>query len=515
MLSRLSFAVLVLVILFVTVKRSKPTEIRQPDRNKPAKEPPAEGGDSVTVQIVQADKPTSPPAKTSMHIDAAASANACDQGDTFWATGSWGRVTNVSSSCWVYPNPYSFAIECDADGLSPRGMSFVLEFHAHLALKELACTNCKHLKAPLPANLVTFAPYAVPAKNADAAGVTPLKAYVVKIGRAACIKGSGTYNHSCVVMVDARVSLTPAIAKLPEVCFVSIGDWGTPNEDMLKVAAMLASLARKKILKFIFSTGDNFYPTGVNTLQDPHWQLTFELPFASQYLQNIRWYICAGNHDQWGLVSQLEYGNDHPRWHFPRRTYGDSIPLYRNPQCGTNESIDLYVLNSAGKSQDKQVDDINDFYEIRQKTIAAARKEGGGGVGRDWRFVINHEPMYSGGMHGQAQRNKRLRERFLPPIMNNKVHAYFNGDDHFLEVHRAAGTDYFVSGAGGGSKRYPTERIPETVWMMPDDISKDISMVGIVLHCLQGGVMLSSLIDETGKVHYVHATHFATSQWPG
>ncbi len=505
MLSKISFAVLVLVILFITIKRSKPTEILQSDRgNLPATGPAP--NEETTVDDIEQIVIISPPA---VQLPAASSANTCDEGDDFWATGSWGRIGNVSSSCWVYPNPYSFAIECDAGGLSSRGMTFLLEIHAHLVVKELACTNCKHLPKPLHAGLVTFlAKAASPPKAASdrtraegSVASTPLSTYTVKVKPSACLKGSGTYNHSCIVMIDARVSLAPSVDKLPEVCFLSIGDWGTANPDMLAVAAMMSNLARKTLLKFIFSTGDNFYPTGVMTLQDPHWQETFELPFASLYLQNIRWYICAGNHDQWGLPSQLEYGIDHPRWYFPSRTYSDSIPLYRNAKCTTDEKIDLFVLNSAGKSADKQVDDMTTFFSVKKQQLAANAKKGS--AARNWRFVINHEPMYSGGMHGQAKRNDGLRTRYLEPIFDSKIHAYFGGDDHFLEVHRATGTDFFVSGGGAGGRRYPTVRIPETVWALSE-------VTGIMLHCVQGGTMRTSLIDEKGKVHYAHNTHFSS-----
>ena len=532
---KIAFGVLVVIVLFFVARRP-PSSTRtaladQPGIGPVALEPPSSGSvseatlsdppASVPKALPPQKKPSAPQSGRDLWpvVESPPEpmpSDKCDQGQTFYATGSWGRVTNVSSRCWAFPTPDSFAVECDADTLRATGVSFSLELHADLILKELKCVNCKHLPSPAEqAKLVT-------AKQLQQGGgsvkenedgressqrgpkATLVNTYAVNIGKKACAKGSGTFPHSCVIKIDALVSLGSGVQKPPEVCFVSIGDWGSPTKEMLDVAAMLAKLSKRKLLKFIVSTGDNFYPTGVQTLQDPHWQQTFELPYASQYLQNIRWYMCAGNHDQWGLQSQLVYGEDHPRWYFPKLFYGDSIPLFRHPQCSSSETIEVFVLNSSGKHSDKQIDELEEFFATTSKRVGDRGRMAD--APRHWRMIVNHEPMFSGGMHGQSQRNTNLREKFLPVITSNKVHAYFNGDDHFLEIHSANGTDFFVSGAGGGGSRYPTIRLPQTAWMMP---SSDVGVRGVMLHCMQGGTMQTSLIDETGSVLHEHRTKFS------
>ncbi len=497
----MAFAVLVCVVLFVATRRTSSVSV---STGEPVAEAPS----------VQTEQPLlpPPPQKGLLSAEAGPSAETCDKDREYWATGSWGRVSNISSRCWSYITTDSFAVECDADGMRSPTITFTLEMHQDLIIKRLVCVSCHEYMTPVPDKLISFSaveqskfiPNASIGK-AKRVPPTPLRKYTVKISRKACVKGSGSYNHSCAVRLDALVTLAENAENLPEVCFVTIGDWGTATPDMLEVAAMLSNLARDKLLKFVVSTGDNFYPTGVQTLQDPHWQQTFELPFASQYLQNIRWYICAGNHDQWGVSSQLEYGEDHRRWYFPSLIYGDSIPLYRNPKCGSTDSIEMFVLNSAGKSTEKQVLEMKEFFSKR----LSAEPQNGKPSPRKWRFVVNHEPIFSGGMHGQANRNKKIRESYLDPIIESRVHAYFNGDDHFLEVHRSLGTDFFVSGGGGGSKRYPTIKIPETVWMMPNS---DEGICGVMLHCLRGGEMTTSLVNERGDIQYVHKTNFV-SKW--
>ena len=70
---------------------------------------------------------------------------------------------------------------------------------------------------------------------------------------------------------------------------------------------------------FVISVGDNFYENGVASLQDPHWQQSFEHVYAAKSLQ-VPWYVVLGNHDYRGNVdAQLDYGKTHPRWNMPAR----------------------------------------------------------------------------------------------------------------------------------------------------------------------------------------------------
>ena len=86
---------------------------------------------------------------------------------------------------------------------------------------------------------------------------------------------------------------------------------------------------------------------------------------------------------------------------------------------------------------------------------------GGGGRGggeesgaavRHWRVVFGHAPLLSAGTsHGT---NAEMVAALMPLFRDGKVHAYFNGHDHSLQHLmdvNASGTNFFVSGAGGGA----------------------------------------------------------------
>ena len=68
-----------------------------------------------------------------------------------------------------------------------------------------------------------------------------------------------------------------------------------------------------------------------------------------------------------------------------------------------------------------------------------------------WKIVIGHHPIYSGGGHGDTP---ELIEKILPLLHEHKVQAYFNGHDHDLQHLVAGGLNLFDSGAG--SQHTPT-----------------------------------------------------------
>src|SRR5471032_1714090 len=59
--------------------------------------------------------------------------------------------------------------------------------------------------------------------------------------------------------------------------FAIIGDWGRRGRpDQVQVAAQMALACKNAGAGFVVSVGDNFYENGVTSLEDTHWQQTFE-----------------------------------------------------------------------------------------------------------------------------------------------------------------------------------------------------------------------------------------------
>lgn len=56
--------------------------------------------------------------------------------------------------------------------------------------------------------------------------------------------------------------------------FVSLGDWGSPDDEQSSVAKQLVVIASSANISFVLSLGDNFYEDGVSSDTDPQWETT-------------------------------------------------------------------------------------------------------------------------------------------------------------------------------------------------------------------------------------------------
>lgn len=393
------------------------------------------------------------------------------QGLLQWANGSWMRVVTAPTGCEPFPAVRSVAVACpSASNLCSTGeATLVIQVAEGLTPVEGRSSRCR-------------------VKSIAASSVSMRHFEVVLTGCNCSDRGgqsspdsAATFGSTAVEHVDFLLK-TDIGALPPPVCFASIGDWGAPHEPMLKVAAALSSFAEKNMYKFIISTGDNFYPTGVKSASDGQFQKAFEQPFKAPALRNVRWFISLGNHDQWGWSGQVEYGKTHARWYLPAKSYWSRVPLSGGVEA------EIITLDTYGRDLKRQL-------ALLQQRLESASTDS-----NILKIVLNHAPIFSGSMHGQQPGTKQLRAQLKPIIDKYRAHMYLNGDDHTLEVHRSQSTDYFVTGAGGGSAKYTSSKLPETQWYAAGGVW------GFMHHCFDGKVVRTTLIDEAGKELYTHET---------
>ncbi|CUE82493.1 tartrate-resistant acid phosphatase type 5, putative [Bodo saltans] len=487
----------------------------------------------------------------------------------YWAYGSWGRVVATSSACWAYPTVDSFAMECKRKLLPPTVL-MRLEYLNTLDIVRTLCVTCsKRQRAErrvviddidsldtattgkgnqssgsgggivrvMSTSEAKLYPPGAKVSDSESStfrvrdGVIPVVATrtsSIAIDSQESCKRAGTFPNTCIIAIDVMFRVRPSSSKRqsqpssqqqspssassskqqqkksstgptpPEVCFITIGDWGGDIPEKRWVAETLTKIVQRRMVKFIISTGDNFYPTGVQSVNDKLFLDIFEKPYRDVGLQRIRWFIIAGNHDQWGLPPQKEYSLEHPRWYFPSFHYNESIPLYRDVRKSSRETIELAVLNTAGREMWQQCDMLDDFFAHVEERHGGYLHD----MSRHWRMVANHEPLYSGVFFFF----------FLPYMQQSLVHAYFNGDDHFLEVHRSQGTDYFVSGAGGGTAMYyVVEETPKTAKFQLKAATHE-TITGFMLHCIKDDVMITTLVDgATGEAVFIYKTKYVVN----
>lgn len=229
--------------------------------------------------------------------------------------------------------------------------------------------------------------------------------------------------------------------------FVALGDWGRRGErDQTAVATAMGRTAAEVGSRFVLSAGDNFYPAGVQTQDDDHWKESFADVYTAPALQTP-WFASLGNHDYRGRPgAQLAYARANPRWRMPGRYYVVSGAEFGLPQ------LDIFVLDTTpidggeGEALMRlsrgRVSLPDPGPQLAWLKVALARSRA------DWKVVVGHHPIRSGGHHGGSP---VLTAQIEPLLAAHNVQAYICGHDHVLQHIRAGGTNHICVGAGASS----------------------------------------------------------------
>lgn len=246
--------------------------------------------------------------------------------------------------------------------------------------------------------------------------------------------------------------LSPATAMKDDypLHFVAIGDWGRTGADhQLQVARQMGKWTTDHPNDFILSLGDNFYPKGVVSENDPLWHYSFENIYTDFSLQDD-WYPILGNHDyQSDPDAQVRYSKVSRRWNMPARYYSKEVDL-----GGSNGDqvlmifIDTCPLIPEFHNNPKYAPWVDNQHPEKQLAwIEETLKKAGSQV--KWKMVIGHHPIYTVGPRIKNYDTLALRKALKDIFERNKVDVYLSGHDHSLQHLKPEGfTHQFISGAG-------------------------------------------------------------------
>lgn len=236
----------------------------------------------------------------------------------------------------------------------------------------------------------------------------------------------------------------PAIAAEPALPFVLIGDWGRNGHDHQRaVARQMGHTARKIKSQFTVSVGDNFYMDGVESVDDPQWESSFEDVYRAKSLQTP-WKVILGNHDYRGNVqAQLDYAKQSSRWQMPARYYTETLTLPDGARAAfyyldTSPLIKKYYgsrVRVDGQDSQAQLDWLDAH-------LAASKA--------DWNIVIGHHPIYTAQADEQDYEHDQsdLVARLNPILEKHNVPVYICGHDHVLQAVKVGNISYICTGAG-------------------------------------------------------------------
>ncbi len=273
--------------------------------------------------------------------------------------------------------------------------------------------------------------------------------------------------------------------------FIVLGDWGRAGvHRQAEVGWQMGIAAAQSNVDFVITTGDNFYNDGVESISDPHWQISFEDIYNHPALM-IPWYPVLGNHDIRGnWQAQIEYSHISERWTFPSRYYTfvkeiDDTTGVRFIMLDSNQFINAYYSDSR---YGPPLEGIDRQVQLRWLDSLLTYES------LNWNIVVGHHQIYSG---SPAYGNNGDMLRDLNPLIEKHgVDVYFCGHEHDLQHLKPPGkTHYIISGAGSAVRETGTG--PETIF--------SASVSGFALVRLTAEGMNLYFIDYEGNV--IHAYH--------
>lgn len=208
------------------------------------------------------------------------------------------------------------------------------------------------------------------------------------------------------------------------------GDAGTGSP---KIHNGIVLVAKTKKVDAILLLGDNIYPCGVRSIDDPLWSVV-----RNNYSDaGVPIYPVLGNHDYGDPTpqnrgtdikcepspqAQIDETGHLKNWIFPARQYALRSPL-----------ADIVMLDSQPIASDWPASFLGSFRakdEAQWADSALSESKGA------WRIVVGHHTIYSSGIHGIGNHSnqRNMRRTLLPIFKARKVDLYICGHDHNAEL---------------------------------------------------------------------------------
>ncbi len=225
-------------------------------------------------------------------------------------------------------------------------------------------------------------------------------------------------------------AMLPAFLRVPPPVFsvesadksirvLAFGDFGTGSLSQRQTAAAMREYNKQHPFDFGLTLGDNFYPRGMASPDDPRWKTQWEDLYGPM---GVKFYAVLGNHD-WASsdspAAEILYSNKSPDWRMP-------APYY----TFTAGPVQFFAFDTVEVNE-------AELEWLNQQLAESTSK---------WKIVYGHYHIFS----ATRGDNKVLIERLLPVLEKNHVDIYLDGHDHNLqELKPEGGVHFFVSGGGG------------------------------------------------------------------
>uniref|UniRef100_A0A7S1T6Y3 Calcineurin-like phosphoesterase domain-containing protein n=1 Tax=Compsopogon caeruleus TaxID=31354 RepID=A0A7S1T6Y3_9RHOD len=294
-----------------------------------------------------------------------------------------------------------------------------------------------------------------------------------------------------------------------ELRFFVIGDWGRDGWCcQTDVGYEMARAAEVVKPAFLLNVGDNFYQTGVASVDDEQWQTSWRGVYLDNYksMETIPWLTVLGNHDygRGDPTPQLQYAKREARWVLPDRQY---TKLFHLPGGATvlfafidttptfyNYSKSLMKLFNVSYEQSRR------NMEWLDQTLTDSND--------DWKVVVSHHPILTRGSHSGEEKEgfDYLYEVLRPVLLKHKVAVLFSGHDHDMQHLDDGELQYVISGAGS-QVRDLSDKLARASKAGRFGVGRQ----GFAICDIVGDLMHLQFVDYRGTM--IYATNMTRTPW--
>lgn len=276
-------------------------------------------------------------------------------------------------------------------------------------------------------------------------------------------------NYVSVLVVGLILSIG-AVHSLPS-CFISIGDWGSANPNVEAMSLQIQNVIASpqdygcSNIELMLSLGDNFYPDGVSSIDDPKWKSIWVDQFRSKPgIDALPVYSSVGDHDYNQLnpqqrpnasraMAQVQYHQVDPLWFLPDTNY-----TFNHSFGGT--TILFVVLDTEAMYTCLRLEPSWCFKRDQAAWFNRILAEADNDPSISAVVVVGHHALVCplGGHY-----DPKLDDLLVPIGRNHRVSLFLTGHSHFLAWSSEATLTkfpqgemwYIINGAGRGAGAYP------------------------------------------------------------
>jgi tartrate-resistant acid phosphatase type 5 len=204
---------------------------------------------------------------------------------------------------------------------------------------------------------------------------------------------------------------------------VGMGDFGSGTQAQRDVAAAIVRMGGAKPFDFGLTFGDNFYPSGMTSTNDPRWRDWWEALYGPL---GVTFYPTLGNHEWYsddGAAAEIEYRS--PSWRFPSPYYSF-----------TAGPVQFFAVDTSEISEAEVI--------WLDRAIAASTAR--------WKVVYGHHPIFAPEKSAKSGAYMKYMQARLWPVLRGRVDAYLCGHQHAMaHMDPVEGVHFFMSGGGGAA----------------------------------------------------------------